>query len=162
MGPKDVIKSALDTSDFILQSYVKDLSDADLLIRPIEGMKPIALQLGHLVLAEEMFVNMIKPGSAPALPDGFKEAHDLKKQELSDAGFLGKDKYLELLGAQRAATRAVLDEIPESDLDDTRGGKMPPWAPTVGAALLMAGMHSLNHSGQFVAVRRMLKKPIAF
>ena len=31
-----------------------------------------------------------------------------------------------------------------------------------GAALLMVGMHSLNHSGQFVAVRRMLKKPIAF
>jgi len=26
----------------------------------------------------------------------------------------------------------------------------------------MAGMHALNHSGQFVAVRRKLKKPIAF
>ena len=36
------------------------------------------------------------------------------------------------------------------------------WAPTVAAVLNMAGMHALNHSGQFVAVRRMLKKPIAF
>jgi uncharacterized damage-inducible protein DinB len=162
MGPKDVIKSALDTSDFILNAYVSDLSDADLRLRPVEAMHPIALQLGHLVLAEAMFINLIKPGSAPSLPDGFKEAHDLKNKELTDAGFLSKDKYLELLTAQRAATRSVLEAIPESDLDDTRNGTMPSWAPTVGGALLMAGLHSLNHTGQFVAVRRMLKKPIAF
>ena len=59
-------------------------------------------------------------------------------------------------------SKAVLDATPESDLDDTRDGKLPSFAPTVGALLTMAGIHSLNHSGQFVAVRRMLKKPIAF
>jgi hypothetical protein len=162
MGPKDAIKQTLDMSDFILNSYVNDLSDADLRLRPVEGMHPIALQLGHLVLAEQMFINMISPDSAPKLPDGFDEAHDLKNKELTDAGFLSKDKYVELLAAQRAKTRAVLDATPDSDLDDTRDGKLPSWAPTIGAALLMAGLHSLNHTGQFVAVRRMLKKPIAF
>ena len=162
MGPKDVIKQTLDMSDFIFHKYVDDLSDADLRLRPIEGMHPIALQLGHLIVAEQMFNDMIKPGSAPALPDGFKEAHDLKNKELSDSGFVSKDKYLELLATQRAATKAFLDAVPESDLDDTRDGKLPPFAPTVGALLTMTGIHSLNHSGQFVAVRRMLKKPIAF
>jgi DinB superfamily len=162
MGPKDVIKQALDTSDFILHKYVDDLTDADLLLRPVEGMHPIALQLGHLIGAERMFNEMIKPGSAPALPDGFKEAHDLKNKELTDSGFVSKDKYLELLATQRAATKAVLDALPESDLEDTRDGKLPPFAPTVGALLTLTALHSLNHSGQFVAVRRMLKKPIAF
>jgi uncharacterized damage-inducible protein DinB len=162
MGPKDVIKQTLDMSDFILNKYLDDLSDADLLLRPVEGMHPIALQLGHMIVAEQMFNNMINPGSAPALPDGFKDAHDLKNKELSDSGFVSKDQYIELFKAQRAATKAVLDALPESELDDTRDGKLHPFFPTVGAVLVMTGVHSLNHSGQFVAVRRALKKPIAF
>jgi uncharacterized damage-inducible protein DinB len=162
MGPKDAIKQTLDMSDTIMQKFLADLSDADLRLRPVEGMNPIALQLGHLIVAEQTFNNMIKPGSAPALPEGFKEAHDLKNKELTDAGFVGKDTYLELLKAQRAATKAVLDSLSDSDLDDNKDGKLPPFAPTVGALLLLTGLHSLNHSGQFVAVRRMLKKPIVF
>ena len=86
----------------------------------------------------------------------------MKNKELPESGFVSKDKYLELLAAQRAATKGVLDAIPDSDLEDTRDGKLPPFAPTVGAILTMTAIHSLNHSGQFVAVRRMLKKPIAF
>ncbi len=73
MGPKDVIKQTLDTSDFILKSYVNDLADADLRLKPIDGMHPIALQLGHLILAEQMFVDMVQPGASPKLPHGFKE-----------------------------------------------------------------------------------------
>ena len=162
MGPKDVIKQTLDMSDFILNKYMDDLSDADLRLRPVEGMHPIALQLGHLIVAEQMFNEMINPGSTPALPDGFKEAHDLKNKELSDSGFVSKDKYLELWKAQRAATMAVLDATTDAELDDTRDGKLPPFAPTVGVLLNITGAHALGHYGQFVAVRRMLRKPVVF
>ena len=65
MGPKDVIRNTLEMSDFIIKSYIKDLSDADLRLRPVEGMHPIALQLGHLIAAERLFMEWIKPGSAP-------------------------------------------------------------------------------------------------
>jgi hypothetical protein len=162
MGPKDVIRNTLDISDFIVKSYVKDLSDAELRIRPVEGMHPIALQLGHLIVAERMFNEWIKPGSAPALPEGFAEAHDIKKDEGDDSRFKSRDEYLKLMDAQRAATKAALESLSDADLDDNRGGQLPEWAPTVGAVLNMAGMHPLNHSGQFVSVRRLLKKPIAF
>jgi uncharacterized damage-inducible protein DinB len=162
MGPKDMIKQTLSMSDFILNNYLKDLEDADLRLKPVEGMHSIALQLGHLIRVEKMIVDMIKPGASPALPEGFAEAHDIKNDALTDTGFVTKDKYLELYAAQRAATMAVLTEVPDSELDDTRNGTLPQWASTVGAALQVAGLHSLNHSGQFVAVRRMLKKPIAF
>ena len=162
MGPKDVIRSTLDMSDFIIKSYIKDLSDADFRLRPVEGMHPIALQLGHLIVAERMFKEWIKPGSAPPLPEGFQEAHDLKKANGDDARFVTKEEYLELWDQQRAATIAVLDSVSDAELDDNRDGKLPQFAPTVGAVLNMVGVHALNHSGQFVAVRRMLKKPIAF
>ena len=162
MGPKDVIKQTLDMSDFIMDKYLAELSDDDIRLRPIEGMHPIALQLGHLIAGERMFIELVKPGASPPLPDGFKEAHDLKNKDLTDAGFLSKDKYVELIKAQRAATLATLEAVPDSDLDDNRDGKLPSFLPTVGAALLFAGLHSMNHTGQFVAVRRALKKPIAF
>ena len=162
MGPKDAITHTLNMSDMILQKYLGDLSDSDLKLVPVEGMNPIALQLGHLVVAENMFANMIKPGSAPELPPGFKEAHDLKNKELSDAGFLGKDAYLELLAAQRAATQKIINDLSDAELDDTHGGKLPAFAPTVGSLLLLTGLHAIGHYGQFVAVRRALKKPVVF
>jgi hypothetical protein len=162
MGPKDVIRLTLDTSDSIIKRYTEDLSDADLRLRPIEGMNPIALQLGHLILAERYFAELVKPGMSPALPAGFAEAHDLKKERKDDSGFASKTEYLKLWDAQRAATKAVLDNVPDSDLEDTRGGKLPPFAPTVAAILNLVGGHALSHAGQFVAVRRTLKKQIAF
>jgi len=161
MSPKDVIRATLDASDHVIKSYLKDLSDADLRLRPVEGLNPIALQMGHVIAAERMFMELVKPGASPPLPAGFAERHDLKKPPADDA-FATKDEYLKLWDAQRAATKAVLESISEAELDDTRGGKLPPFAPTVGVVLNVAGVHALNHSGQFVAVRRMLKKPIAF
>jgi hypothetical protein len=132
MGPKDVIRKTLEMSDYILKSYVKDLSDAELRLIPVEGMHPIALQLGHLISAEKRLLDMVKPDAAPSLPDGFKEAHDIKVC------------------------------VDDSELDDNRDGKLPSFAPTVGVVLNMVGVHALSHVGQFVAVRRLLKKPIAF
>jgi DinB superfamily len=162
MGPKDVIRNTLDTSDFIIKTYVKDLSDEELRMVPIEGMHPIALQLGHLIFAEHMFKEWVEPGTSPPLPEGFHEAHDVKNPGGDPSRFKTRDEYLKLWDEQRAATKALLDRLSDTDLDDNRGGKLPQWAPTVSAALNMIGMHALNHSGQFVAVRRKLNKPIAF
>jgi DinB superfamily len=162
MGPKDVMRKSLDISEFTLKSYLGDLSDADLLLRPIEGMHPIALQLGHLINTERFVNELVKPGSAPPLPEGFEKAHDIKNADLDDSGFVSKETYLELMAAQRAHTRELIDAVPESELEDTRDGKLPTWVPTVGDALALPGLHCLMHYGQFVAVRRALKKPISF
>ncbi len=79
-----------------------------------------------------MFQEMIEPGSAPPLPEGFEEAHDIKKTDGDDSRFKTKDEYLKLWDEQRPATKALLERISDADLDDNRGGKLPPWAPTVG------------------------------
>ncbi len=162
MGPKDVIRNTLDMSDYMTRSYLNDLSDAELLIRPIEGMHPIALQLGHLIAVERMIMELIQPGSSPPLPEGFAEAHDLKKVGDDDSRFSTKDEYIKLWDAQRAVTKSLLDSIDEAELDSNKGGTLPEWLPNVAAGFNMTGLHALNHSGQFVAVRRKLNKPIAF
>ncbi len=162
MGPKDVILKTMDMSEFVVNKYLEDLSDADLRLVAVEGMHPIALQLGHLICSERRIMEMVAPGVSPALPAGFEEHHDIKKPPGDDSHFATKDEYLKLWAGQRAATKKALGSTSDAELDDTRGGKLPPFLPTVSAAFGMAGIHAMNHAGQFVAVRRMLKKPIAF
>jgi hypothetical protein len=162
MGPKDVIRKTLDMSDYILKSYVKDISDEELRLVPVEGMHPIALQLGHLICVEKWLLDKVEPGILRALPDGFEAAHDIKTANDDLSRFATKNEYVRLWDEHMAATIATLDSVKESELDDNRDGKLPQFAPTVGMVLNMVGVHALSHVGQFVAVRRLLKKPIAF
>jgi hypothetical protein len=162
MNAKDVIKNTLDTSDAILSRYVEDLADADLLLRPVAGMNHIAWQLGHLIDVESRLVETIRPGSSPKLPEGFADNHKMDQAKSDDPShFTTKAEYLNLWKAQRAATKAVLDSLPDAELDEQKPG-LPGFAPTVGAVFNLLGTHPLMHFGQFVAVRRMLGKPVAF
>jgi hypothetical protein len=161
MNPKDALKLGIGMSDYIINTYIGDLSDADLFLRPVPGMNHIAWQLGHLIAAERHFIEMVKPGSCPPLPEGFAEAHTKETSKLDDPSkFCTLAKYQELWKSQRAATLEALDSIAESDLDKTDTEKYPEWAPTVAALIAMCGTHALMHCGQFVPVRRILGKPV--
>lgn len=161
MSPKDALKLGIGMSDMIIGTYIGDLADADLLVRPVPGMNHIAWQLGHLISAERNFMEKLMPGASPPLPDGFDAAHSKETAQIDDPSkFLPLAKYQELWKAQRAATLAVLESFPESDLDQTDPEKYPPFAPTPAALLAMSGTHALMHCGQFVAVRRQLGKPV--
>src|SRR5690349_7142191 len=118
MNAKDVIVQTFGMNDRVLNAYLADLGDTDLLLRPVEGQNHIAWQLGHLISTEHRFVEGIKPGSSPALPEGFDEAHNRDAAGSDDLGkFLSKQEYLELFRAQRAATRSVLDGLSDAELD---------------------------------------------
>lgn len=161
MNAKDVIRQALDLSDMILNSYLKDLEDADLHVRPVDGMNTIAWQLGHLVSSERGMVEGVKPGSCPALPAGFEENHSRDTTNSDDTSkFVSKSEYVALIQAQRAATKAVLEGLSESDLDAPGPERMRNFCPTVGSVMLLTGTHYIMHLGQFVAVRRKLNKPV--
>jgi uncharacterized damage-inducible protein DinB len=161
MGPKAVIQKNLEMSDLVIKKYLDDLSDADLKLEAVEGMNSIAVQLGHLISGERMFIEYVSPGLSPELPAGFADSHSLKA-ETKDRELATKDEYIKLWDAQRAATKKALDSVSDAELEDTRDGKLPAFAPTVGDLLNLAALHGIMHSGQFVAVRRLLKKPIAF
>jgi uncharacterized damage-inducible protein DinB len=161
MNAKDAIRQVIGHSDMLLNSYVNDLEDADLRIRPVEGMNSIAWQLGHLLSSERGMVEGVKPGSCPALPDGFEENHNRDQAKSDDTSkYLSKNEYLALIQAQRAATKAVLDGLSESDLDTPGPERMRNFCPTVGSVMMLTGTHYLMHLGQFVAVRRKLNKPV--
>jgi hypothetical protein len=161
MKAKDAILGSMDTSDMIVGAYLDGLSDADLLIRPVDGANHIAWQLGHLIASERGMLEIVKPGASPALPEGF-EAKYTKESASSDDPklFSTKAEYMQLWKAQREATKKALAGVNETDLDET-GEKYPSYAPSMGAIFNMIGMHFMMHAGQFAVVRRKLKLPIA-
>jgi hypothetical protein len=162
MRAKDVIHSSLDFSERVINAYINDLDDADLLVRPVVGANHIAWQLGHLILTERNVIEQIQPGSSPALPAGFEAGHGRDKFTEDDASkFLPRASYQELWRAQRAATKTVLDSLSDEALDAPAPERVQRIAPTVGAAFNLMGSHPLMHAGQFVPVRRLKHKPVA-
>jgi hypothetical protein len=162
MNGKDAIKAALQSAQHLLNWYVSDLSDADLLVRPVPGANHIAWQLGHLISAESHLLAEHLPGvSYPALPAGFHEKHT-KETAGADKGFLTKAEYLGLYNKAREATIAAVEKLSDADLDRPMTGNMAKFAPTLGAMLLLTSNHTLMHAGQFTPVRRKLGKPVLF
>jgi hypothetical protein len=163
MNAKEAIRISLGASERLLPMYLNDLSDADILIRPVPDANHIAWQLGH-VIASECRLGRQLPGSTyPELPAGFAEQH-VKGNSKTDPpkGFGSKGQYLELFTKVRQATLANLEKLSEVDLDKPATGDIAKMAPTLGAILLLAASHAVLHIGQFSAVRRKLGKPVVF
>ena len=118
MNSRDAIKLNIDCANMICQSYLADLTDADLLVRSVPGMNHIAWQLGHLIVGEHEMTEAAFPGSMPALPAGFAEKYTKDTSRLDSASaFHTKDVYLKLAAEQRAATLAKLESLTDADLD---------------------------------------------
>ncbi len=160
MNAKDVIKNSIDMGHEILTAYLGDLADDDLMLRPVPGMNHIAWQLGHLISAEHQMIS--DAGFAmPPLPDGFAESY-AKETSTSDdpSKFAKKQQYLDWLEQQRAGTMAALNTVSDTDLDKATPESMQAYAPTVGSAFNVIGIHTMMHAAQFVAVRRKLERPV--
>jgi hypothetical protein len=158
MNAKDAIRTALTSTRDMLAMYLSDLSDADLLVRPVPNANHIAWQLGHLIESEITFSGKYICGAYPKLPPAFAELHSKDAAAMNPPnGFLSKEAYLNLFNQARAATLAALDKIPDADLDKPTSVD---FAPTIGAMFLLTSDHTLMHAGQFTVVRRKLGKPI--
>jgi hypothetical protein len=164
MKGTEAIQGALRSTLGTLTMYLSDLSDADLLVRPVPNANHIAWQLGHLIAGEKFLVNMVLPDVRfPDLPAGFVEKHSKETASKDDpSAFYSKAEYLRLYGALREATLAAVGKLSDADLDKPNTSVMAKFAPTVGLHLLLLANHTTMHSGQFTVVRRKLGKPVLF
>jgi hypothetical protein len=162
MTAKDAIKNTLEFCRQVTVEYLKDFTDADLLVRPVPAANHSAWQLGHLIASEHEMIAALGH-SMPALPAGFAAKYTAQTAK-SDrpADFATKQQYLDLLETMRAGTLAALNATPEADLDKPSPESMRAYAPTVAAVFLISGTHELMHGGQLVTVRRKLGKPVLF
>jgi hypothetical protein len=162
MGPKDIIRGVAKSNDFIVNTYLADLSDADLLTRPVEGANHIAWQLGHLIQAEQ---SLLKDASASAkpieLPAGWDKLHSADGGRVNPpAGYATKADYLALYKKSRENVLKALDATSEADLAKPTQGRLAQFAPTIADMFVLIANHPMMHVGQWVVLRRKLGKPV--
>ncbi|MGD9646525.1 MAG: DinB family protein [Pirellulales bacterium] len=163
MDSRAALKLGINGAGNVAEQYLSDLSDADLLVRPVPGANHIAWQLGHLIQAENWMMNLLRPGSMPDLPVGFAKQHDKETAASDDPkAFRTKDEYLKLMKEQRAATLKLLDTLSDAELDQPSHEKLRHFIPTVGSVFSMQGTHWMMHAGQWSVVRRKLGRPPLF
>jgi hypothetical protein len=161
MNAKDALNRSADMSLMVLTKYVEDLSDADLMKRPGSGCNHLAWQLGHLISSNANLLNMVCPGTAPALPEGFADHHSKENCASDDPQeFCTKQQYVDLLHQMRLATQETLAGLPEAKLDAPAPEPLRNRFPTVGDVFMLIGAHPMMHAGQFVVVRRAAGKPV--
>lgn len=163
MNVHDCFKLHLAGSSRIVNAYLEDLSDSDLLVRAVPGINHIAWQIGHCLSAEHGLMEALKPGAMPKLPEDFDNRHSKAASRLdSPSAFYNKATYVELIESQRAATLKVLDATTAEAFD---GPAIAPWnsfLPTVGAMFRCVGEHWLMHAGQWAVTRRKMGRPPLF
>jgi hypothetical protein len=161
MNAKQAIQTALQSTQNMVAMYLGDLSDADLVVRPVPNANHIAWQLGHLVSSERNLGKQLPGIAYPEVPAGFDDQHN-PKNSTSDKGFGTKANYINLFNKTREATLAALHKMSDSDLDKPTTGSMAQFAPTLGALFILISNHDMMHAGQFTVVRRKLGKPVLF
>jgi hypothetical protein len=161
MNANDAIRKTMSFSSQVLKSYVSDLSDAELMQRPAPGCNHLAWQLGHLISSECGLLNMICPGFAPQLPDGFEKNHSKDAKDATDPQqFCSKDEYLALMEKVRSATEKALTTQTAENFDQPAPEHIRQLCPTVGDVWCLIAIHGMMHAGQFVPVRRALGKAV--
>ncbi|MBV8266525.1 MAG: DinB family protein [Planctomycetaceae bacterium] len=161
MNAKAVIRQTYTMNEQIIDAYLNDLSDADLRLRSVGGMNPIAWQLGHPISSERRMIEAIRTGTCPPLPEGFAANHGPEATTSDDSSKCRtKAVSLNRWHAQREATKASLDRLNDAELDAP--GPDLGWmkAATVGWVFGLTGTHVMMHVGHRVPVRRTLNKAI--
>lgn len=163
MNAKDAARTIMNAADFMVDSYLSDITPEEMMVRPAPGANHLAWQLGHLISAETRLVEAAAPGTMPKLPEGFAEKHN-KDTAASDnpADFLSKEEYLKLAKTVRAGTLKSLEGVSEADLSKPVSGRLPPWIKTGGDCFMTAGGHWMLHAGQWVVLRRQLGRDRKF
>lgn len=161
MTAKDMLTGLVGMNDFLVNEYLKDLSDDEILMRPAPGANHIAWQLGHLIHSEVQLLSGLPGATKFSLPPNFATQHSKDTAAIDPpTGFLTKTEYLKLYAEVRAHTKKFVDSFPESEYDGPTHGPLASIAPTHGTMLVLIGNHPMLHVGQFVVLRRKLGKAI--
>lgn len=139
-----------------------DLTDAQLIDQPMEGVKPPIWVLGHLAVVNDFTLRMLgRPGVCPA------EWHKGFGPGSANLGMAGAGlTKADLVGAFGRGCDAILDALPSADPDAMAAPQALPFRllkehlPTVGDLVAnLCSSHIALHLGQLSTWRRIRGLP---
>ena len=145
----------------MVQGHLGDLSDADLLARPVAAANHIAWQLAHLINSTTNLLNMVTPGGMPALPEDFSKLAGKDGSKL-DSGFGSKQELVNRFTKVMNDAVNWLQKLTDADKAKELPPQMHGFAKTGGELAIMLPVHVSMHVGQIQSIRRKLGKPVLF
>jgi hypothetical protein len=163
MSQNELLVDVLRRDLGLLKMTVADMSDGDLVQRPVAHANNGLWQLGHLVAAEARIVNDLAGRQVIELPAGFSEKYSRETASVDDPARLGtKDGILAVFEKVRAKTCEWVATLSAADLAAPAPEQMRNFFPTIGHIVHMLPTHAGMHVGQIQVLRRKLGKPILF
>jgi hypothetical protein len=145
----------------MVDSFLKDFSDADMLFRPAKTANHAIWQMGHLANSVRGMVTSCEPSVSFPFADDTRFGKS--KASIDDPAFF--PNKAELLGRFDQAmdiAAAWVAKLSDADLAKPAPERIQAFAPTVGALAMLVASHPFMHIGQFTVMRRALGKPILF
>ena len=159
----ELLVSALRNGNGMLKMTLADMSDADLLQRPVPTANNALWQLGHFITAEANMVNGCAGRTISELPAGFADRYKKDCSGIDDPAKLGtKDELIGLLDRVRENTANWVSTLSAEELSAPAPEKLRGMCATVGHVILLIPVHSAMHLGQIQVLRRKLGKPVKF
>lgn len=159
MTTPQLLASGLTTSLRVIEPFVRDLTPAEYLHRPVPRANCAAWVLGHLILVHRSAIQAVDPSVAlPVLPEGF-EARCSQKSPAPEAAEFGDTAVLmPLLRQQVDLLVAATLKLTEADLNRPIANPTPMFGK-LGEMLAFMPIHTGIHTGQITVARRSLGRP---
>ncbi|CAN5476463.1 hypothetical protein BH11PLA2_BH11PLA2_29930 [soil metagenome] len=153
-------KNVLQSKEMI-DSFLKDFSDADMLFRPAKTANHAIWQMGHLTNSVRGMVTKCDPNVAFEFEDDTRFGKS--KASIDDPAFFpSKAEILGRFDQAMDTAAAWVSKLSDTEMAKPSPEGMPAFAPTVGDVAFLLASHPLMHIGQFTVTRRALGKPILF
>lgn len=163
MPQNELLVNALQGDLAFLQNHLGDMSDADLVQRPVPKANTGLWQIGHLISSEAHMVNQCAGKTVIELPAGFADRYKRETASVDDPAKLGnKGDLLPLLQKVRGQTCQWVGSLTPADMSKPAPESMRKMFPTVGNLVYLLPCHGAMHIGQIQVLRRKLGKPILF
>ena len=162
MNTNETFTGMLSRNLEMMKMSLNDLSDADLLTRPVPGANHANWQLGHLISSEARMVAAAR-GASPELPAGFADRFKKDTAGSNEASaFPKKQDLLDAFAKVRAASIEWAKTLTAEQLDKDSPESIRAFCPKVGHMPGVLAEHTAMHLGQIQVLRRKLGKPVLF
>jgi hypothetical protein len=160
MTMNELFVSSLKQNLDMIKMHLADMSDADLMVRPVPGANHANWQMGHLIVSEVHMVTS-NGGKSVELPAGFADRYNKEASKIDDASkFATKADLIAQFERVRAASVTWAQSLTPQQFDAP--SSFPQFCPTVAHLVNILVGHALMHGGQIQVLRRKLGKPILF
>ena len=155
---QDVLADQYKRNLDLVKMTIADMTDADLLTRPVPGSNHANWQLGHVTLSEAMII-----GNPRALPEGFGAKYKKETCASDDPkSFASKQELLSAMDAVRNASIQWVKSLTPESFEKPGPEPLRALAPRLIDVALFLPVHFTIHVGQIQVLRRKLAKPVLF